>query len=1349
MASAIVHLPALSPYRDMPIDQPTPSPAGWLRRFAQIFVPLALLAGLSGLWLWHNERDAAVERLAERSQAMLGQAQQEIGHTIVSGAADLLLLANDPDITRLVAEPETQWRQRPEHFLGLLAYKPYYDQVRLLDLAGRERLRVDLNRGDSVVVAENSLQDKHERGYFRDAVGLSRGRIYLSPLDLNVEHGRIERPYRPMLRLATPVFDREGTRRGVLVFNMVADQLFEQLRRLAGGEGELWLLDAGGQWLMGGEEADRFSRQTGAGKLLGQRLPALWAAMGERERGFVATDDTLWSFHAMHPERPGGRGDLARLRLPFATDASGASQWWLVLRQPTASLAGFYDEARQLTLLFLGGALGLALLAASALATLSRRNASRQAREEAWYALFEQAPIGVMVLDADFALVHANPYWAQLSGMPVELARGEGWWSLVDPADGDAMREALARARSEGDVWLEFRMQRRDGEQRWIVCRISTSGGPEGGRARLIVSWADAQEHKDYESRLSRALELARGVVNGSGDPILAIDRRCRVSLVNPALGQAFGTLYGRAPEPGDALFDWLQPFAADHAALIGHFSRALQGEHIQVRITLGLSRRVFDASLGPLRDGEGELAGAILFARDVTDISRIQSRVARSEELFRAVFAGSLDAVFVLEAVRGDDGRIVDFRYLEVNGHALAALGRSREEMVGRLQSEAYPVARAAGYFDRYVRAIESSEPFIEEAYLEHEGLAAGWYENRVVPMGWGVTLTSRNITARKQAELALAGSEAMQRNILDSSPYAIIAVDLDGRISLFNRAAERMLGYWAEQVVGRQSPLVLHDNVEMARYAQELGARLGREIEPSPQMFLHAAVAGGDTREWTYVRRDGSRLPVMLTNSVRVGPDGEVIGTMAIAYDISRQKVIEAERDRLHAVVEALPDMVGVASLDGRVLYLNQAGRRLRGLAPDAPLSDIDVLGNYTEWSRNLLVNIAVPQAIAGRPWQGDTQWVLPDGRVMDTRQLIVAPRMDGRDPTFTATIVHDLSEVRAMEAKMVEEDALINSILESVQDAIVVVNEEGRVQALNPAVAELFGYGLHRVMGQSIDILLPDGPGGRREGFFRSLVGDGEDGAEVGRRIEVDGRREDGSVFELELTLSEIQLGNKRLYTAVMRDISERKAFEAKLIANIDELETMQQALNAANAQLLEANMELGRIAQQDGLTGVANRRAFDSRLAHEWARAARSGDTLAILMLDVDHFKKYNDGYGHQLGDDCLKRVAAILRQAPERPGDFVARYGGEEFVILLPGTDAPGARRVAERIRDGLIAAGIPHAFSPTAPHVTTSIGIAVMRPRVGADPARLVAAADEALYAAKDAGRDRAVLAGD
>ncbi|WP_265583975.1 diguanylate cyclase [Chitinimonas koreensis] len=205
----------------------------------------------------------------------------------------------------------------------------------------------------------------------------------------------------------------------------------------------------------------------------------------------------------------------------------------------------------------------------------------------------------------------------------------------------------------------------------------------------------------------------------------------------------------------------------------------------------------------------------------------------------------------------------------------------------------------------------------------------------------------------------------------------------------------------------------------------------------------------------------------------------------------------------------------------------------------------------------------------------------------------------------------------------------------------------------------------------------------------------------------------------MFELELTLSEIQLGNKRLYTAVMRDISERKAFEAKLIANIDELETMQQALNAANAQLLEANMELGRIAQQDGLTGVANRRAFDSRLAHEWARAARSGDTLAILMLDVDHFKKYNDGYGHQLGDDCLKRVAAILRQAPERPGDFVARYGGEEFVILLPGTDAPGARRVAERIRDGLIAAGIPHAFSPTAPHVTTSIGIAVMRPRVG------------------------------
>jgi diguanylate cyclase (GGDEF)-like protein/PAS domain S-box-containing protein len=355
-----------------------------------------------------------------------------------------------------------------------------------------------------------------------------------------------------------------------------------------------------------------------------------------------------------------------------------------------------------------------------------------------------------------------------------------------------------------------------------------------------------------------------------------------------------------------------------------------------------------------------------------------------------------------------------------------------------------------------------------------------------------------------------------------------------------------------------------------------------------------------------------------------------------------------------------------------------------------------------------------------------------------------------MNGKPATFIASIVHDLSEIRAMEAKMVEEEALLNSILESVQDAIVVVNDAGIVQGLNPAVADVFGYRLHKVMGNPVNMLIPDSHLGSHQQAFERYVASGASGGKiVGHRIEVPGRRHDGSVFAMALTVSEIKFGNKRLFTGVMRDISERKAFEARLLENIDELQAMQDALNAANAQLMTVNVELNRMAQTDGLTGVANRRAFDQALYKEWERRARTGAALALLMVDVDHFKKYNDGYGHQAGDECLKRIASLLRQSVERPGDFPARYGGDEFAVILPDTDATGAWEVAERFRQHPMAAAIAHDFSPTAAQVTASIGAATVVPLHGVKAEVLVLAADRALYRAKETGRNRSILAGD
>jgi diguanylate cyclase (GGDEF)-like protein len=174
----------------------------------------------------------------------------------------------------------------------------------------------------------------------------------------------------------------------------------------------------------------------------------------------------------------------------------------------------------------------------------------------------------------------------------------------------------------------------------------------------------------------------------------------------------------------------------------------------------------------------------------------------------------------------------------------------------------------------------------------------------------------------------------------------------------------------------------------------------------------------------------------------------------------------------------------------------------------------------------------------------------------------------------------------------------------------------------------------------------------------------------------------------------------------------------------------------------------NRELERLAHQDALSGLANRRHFDAIMAREWERLRREERPLALLFIDVDHFKLFNDTYGHGLGDDCLARVGGVLADAARRPGDLAARYGGEEFVVLLPDTDAGGAREVAERILQCVDDLAIPHAASTVSGHVTVSIGMAVRLPDTAATASDLLQQADAALYAAKHAGRHRIVHAG-
>ncbi|MCU1761626.1 sensor domain-containing diguanylate cyclase [Pseudomonas sp. 14P_8.1_Bac3] len=198
--------------------------------------------------------------------------------------------------------------------------------------------------------------------------------------------------------------------------------------------------------------------------------------------------------------------------------------------------------------------------------------------------------------------------------------------------------------------------------------------------------------------------------------------------------------------------------------------------------------------------------------------------------------------------------------------------------------------------------------------------------------------------------------------------------------------------------------------------------------------------------------------------------------------------------------------------------------------------------------------------------------------------------------------------------------------------------------------------------------------------------------------------------------------------------------------RLIGLMKQQNRIQRELLDARDELIEVNHSLKLLALEDALTGLSNRRQFDLFIHSEMGRARRSQSGLALLMLDVDHFKLFNDQYGHVAGDECLRKISAIITENIKRPGDLAARYGGEEFAVVLPGTDYVGAFLVAEKIRRAVQQAGIHHAEGADGV-VTVSLGVAAYDPASQAQADDLIGAADKALYVAKASGRNMSVIA--
>jgi diguanylate cyclase (GGDEF)-like protein/PAS domain S-box-containing protein len=323
----------------------------------------------------------------------------------------------------------------------------------------------------------------------------------------------------------------------------------------------------------------------------------------------------------------------------------------------------------------------------------------------------------------------------------------------------------------------------------------------------------------------------------------------------------------------------------------------------------------------------------------------------------------------------------------------------------------------------------------------------------------------------------------------------------------------------------------------------------------------------------------------------------------------------------------------------------------------------------------------------------------------------------------------LTDEIAQHQQTEEVLVESEATYRSILNASPDDITIAEMDGRILLVSVAASTMFGYeGPEDGVGLSvIDFIVPADHERARSDIARMCNEEGAFGTNEYR-----GLRKDGSTFDIEVNSSLIPgaKGRPTRMVFIVRDITERKLAEQQIKKLVEQLE-----LERDTAQLN---------AVTDSLTGLANRRYFDYAIGVEFYRLKRSGAPLSLILMDVDHFKQFNDSYGHLAGDRCLQMVCGALKAVVGRGNDIIARYGGDELIAILPGTDKDGAINLAERMKQAIEALVIPHAASATATHVTISLGVVTVSS--GDDltsQEQLVNLADTALYRAKEEGRNR------
>lgn len=612
-------------------------------------------------------------------------------------------------------------------------------------------------------------------------------------------------------------------------------------------------------------------------------------------------------------------------------------------------------------------------------------------------------------------------------------------------------------------------------------------------------------------------------------------------------------------------------------------------------------------------------------------------------------------------------------------------------------------------------------------------------------------------DITERKKSENQLSESETLFRTIFEQSGIGIAVADLDQKLTKTNPALQKMLGYSHQELAEMTYVDITHPE-DLALENQFFRACQNREINEFQI-------------ETRFIRKDNQIIWGKLTVSLACDCLNRFIG-IALIEDITERQRIERElkesQQKYQTLFQIFPIGISLTDEKGKVLEANGALEKILGF------SLIEQVERHSPPPNKLIIR---PDGTPMCPQELASFKALTEQRVVENVEMGIVKAnnhitwisvnaapipLEGYGVAITYS---DITQHKHAETKLqqqAQQERFISEITHSIRQSLdlteilnTTVNRVRQflqcdrvlVYRFHPdwsgtMIAESVKVGWSKVLGETV--------------YDPCFTEEYVQLYRYGRIHAVE------DIYNANLSpchinlLAQFEVRANLVLPILQGDLlwgllvaqqcrgprtwfPSEVRFLQQLAAQVG-IATQQSQLYE---QLKEANRELLRLATLDGLTQVANRRYFDAYLKQQWRILKEEGAFLSLIMCDVDFFKLYNDHYGHQAGDDCLKQIAATMLQTASDPGSLVARYGGEEFAIILPQMNYRQAVAIAQTLRSAIRALEIPHAASPISPYVTLSLGIASIIPIGESSFNELVAEADTALYQAKNEGRDR------